>query len=118
MRIQIAALLISAIASPVFAAEKDIVDTAVAAGSFKTLVAAVQGMYPLSLYPTDHFYWEFLAFATGTGGNILIIGSSAGVAAMGMERITFTWFLKRISLLALIGYLAGAMVYRLESLYF
>ncbi|HPT10725.1 MAG TPA: sodium:proton antiporter NhaD [Bacteroidales bacterium] len=75
------------------------------------LVAAVQGMYPLSLYPTDHFFWEFLAYATGTGGSILIIGSAAGVAAMGMERITFFWFLKRISLLALSGYLAGAFTY-------
>lgn len=75
------------------------------------LVAAVQGMFPLTLYPTDHFFWEFIAYATGTGGSILIIGSAAGVAAMGMERITFFWFLKRISLLALSGYLAGAIVY-------
>jgi Na+/H+ antiporter NhaD/arsenite permease-like protein len=75
------------------------------------LVAAVQGMYPLTLYPTDHFFWEFLAYATGTGGSVLIIGSAAGVAAMGMEKITFFWFLKRISGLALLGYFAGAMVY-------
>jgi Na+/H+ antiporter NhaD/arsenite permease-like protein len=75
------------------------------------LVAAVQGMFPLSLYPTDHFFWEFLAYATGTGGSILIIGSAAGVAAMGMERMTFFWFLKRITLLALSGYLAGAFTY-------
>ncbi|MFH1160848.1 MAG: sodium:proton antiporter NhaD [bacterium] len=75
------------------------------------VVAAVQGMYPLTLYPTDHFFWEFLAYAAGTGGSILIIGSAAGVAAMGMERITFFWFLKRVSLLALMGYLAGAFVY-------
>jgi Na+/H+ antiporter NhaD/arsenite permease-like protein len=75
------------------------------------LVAAVQAMYPLTIYPTDHFFWEFLAYATGTGGSILIIGSAAGVAAMGMERITFFWFLKRVSLLALLGYLAGAFVY-------
>lgn len=82
------------------------------------LVAAVQGMYPLSLFPTDHFLWEFLAYATGTGGSILIIGSAAGVAAMGMEKITFFWFLKRISLLALAGYLAGAFVYILENAVF
>ena len=75
------------------------------------LVAGLQGMYPLTLYPTDHYFWEFLAYATGTGGSILIIGSAAGVAAMGMERITFFWFLKRISFLALLGYLAGAVVY-------
>jgi Na+/H+ antiporter NhaD/arsenite permease-like protein len=75
------------------------------------LVAAVQGMYPLSVYTTDHYFWEFLAYATGTGGSILIIGSAAGVAAMGMERITFFWFLKRVTLLALLGYLAGALVY-------
>jgi Na+/H+ antiporter NhaD/arsenite permease-like protein len=75
------------------------------------LVAAVQGMYPLAIYPTDHYFWEFLAYATGTGGSILIIGSAAGVAAMGMERITFFWFLKRVSFLAFIGYLAGATVY-------
>ncbi len=75
------------------------------------LVAAVQGMYPLSVYPTDHYFWEFLAYATGTGGSVLIIGSAAGVAAMGMERITFFWFLKRISFLALLGYFAGALVY-------
>jgi Na+/H+ antiporter NhaD/arsenite permease-like protein len=75
------------------------------------LVAAIQGMYPLTQYPTDHFLWEFLAYTTGTGGSILIIGSAAGVAAMGMEKITFLWFLKRISLLALIGYFAGAAVY-------
>jgi Na+/H+ antiporter NhaD/arsenite permease-like protein len=75
------------------------------------LVAAVQGMYPLTVYSTDHFFWEFLAYATGTGGSILIIGSAAGVAAMGMERITFFWFLKRVTFLALLGYLAGAFVY-------
>jgi Na+/H+ antiporter NhaD/arsenite permease-like protein len=75
------------------------------------LVAAVQGMYPLSVYPTDHYFWEFLAYATGTGGSILIIGSAAGVAAMGMERITFFWFFKRVTFLALLGYLAGALVY-------
>jgi len=78
------------------------------------LVAAVQGMYPLTIYPADHFFWEFLAYATGTGGSILIIGSAAGVAAMGMEKITFFWYFKRIALLALAGYLAGALIYLLE----
>jgi Na+/H+ antiporter NhaD/arsenite permease-like protein len=75
------------------------------------LVAAAQGMYSLEQYPTDHFFWEFLAYATGTGGSALIIGSAAGVAAMGMERIDFFWYLKKISWLALIGYFVGAVVY-------
>jgi Na+/H+ antiporter NhaD/arsenite permease-like protein len=80
------------------------------------LIAALQGMYPLSVYPTDHFFWEFLAYAVGTGGSILIIGSAAGVAAMGMENITFTWYLRRIAPIALAGYLAGAMVYIILTL--
>lgn len=75
------------------------------------LVAAAQGMYTLEQYPTDHFFWEFLAYATGTGGSALIIGSAAGVAAMGMEKINFFWYLKKITWLALIGYFAGAAVY-------
>lgn len=75
------------------------------------LVAASQGMYSMDQYPTDHFFWEFLAYATGTGGSALIIGSAAGVAAMGMEKIDFFWYLKRITWLALIGYFAGAAVY-------
>jgi len=78
------------------------------------LVAAAQGMYDLLHYPTDHFFWEFLAFCAGTGGSILIIGSAAGVAAMGMERITFMWYLRNISLLALIGYFAGVITYILQ----
>lgn len=75
------------------------------------LVAAAQGMYSLAQYPQDHFFWEFLAYCTGTGGSALIIGSAAGVAAMGMEKIDFMWYLKKISLWAVIGYLAGAAVY-------
>lgn len=75
------------------------------------LVAAAQGMYSLAQYPTDHYFWEFLAYATGTGGSALIIGSAAGVAAMGMEKIDFFWYLKKISWLALLGYFAGAVVY-------
>lgn len=78
------------------------------------LVAATQGMYNLSQYPTDHYFWEFLAYCTGTGGSTLIIGSAAGVAAMGMEKINFFWYLKKISLLAIIGYLGGAVVYILQ----
>jgi Na+/H+ antiporter NhaD/arsenite permease-like protein len=78
------------------------------------LVAASQGMYGLDQYPTDHFFWEFLAYATGTGGSALIIGSAAGVAAMGMEKINFFWYLKKISWLALIGYFAGIVIYLLQ----
>lgn len=77
------------------------------------LVAATMGMYDLSSFPTDHKIWEFLAYCAGTGGSILIIGSAAGVAVMGMEKIDFLWYLKRISLLALLGYFAGAGVYLL-----
>jgi Na+/H+ antiporter NhaD/arsenite permease-like protein len=75
------------------------------------LVAASMGMYSLSTFPTDHFLWEFLAYCAGTGGSILIIGSAAGVAAMGLERIAFGWYVKHISGLALLGYLAGAGTY-------
>jgi Na+/H+ antiporter NhaD/arsenite permease-like protein len=79
------------------------------------LVAASMGMYSLGTYGPDHFLWEFLAYCAGTGGSILIIGSAAGVAAMGLERISFGWYLKRISGLALLGYLAGAGVYLLTA---
>ena len=75
------------------------------------LVAATQGMYSLAQYPTDSYLWEFLAYCAGTGGSILIIGSAAGVAAMGMEKINFFWYIKKISWLALLGYVAGAAVY-------
>lgn len=78
------------------------------------LVAASQGMYSLEQYPADHFFWEFLSYATGTGGSALIIGSAAGVAAMGMEKVTFFWYLKKISWLALIGYFSGGIVYLLQ----
>lgn len=78
------------------------------------LVAATQGMYDLQTYPTDHYFWEFLAYCTGTGGSILIIGSAAGVAAMGIEKIDFIWYLKKIGWLALLGYFAGALVYILQ----
>lgn len=75
------------------------------------LVAASMGMYPLSEFPPDAFLWEFLAYAAGTGGSILIIGSAAGVAAMGIEKIEFFWYVKKISLLALAGYIGGAGTY-------
>lgn len=75
------------------------------------LVAATQGMYSLEQYPTDHSFWLFLAYCTGTGGSALIIGSAAGVAAMGMEKISFFWYLKHITLLALLGFFAGVIAY-------
>lgn len=75
------------------------------------LVAASMGMYSLDTYPMDHMIWEYLAYCAGTGGSILIIGSAAGVAVMGMEKVDFIWYLKRISFLALLGYLGGAMAY-------
>jgi Na+/H+ antiporter NhaD/arsenite permease-like protein len=75
------------------------------------LVAASMGMYSMTQYPPDSFLWEFMAYCAGTGGSILIIGSAAGVAAMGLEKIHFFWYVKRISGLALIGYFAGIAVY-------
>ncbi len=75
------------------------------------LVAASMGMYDLATYPPDHVFWEFIAYCAGTGGSTLIIGSAAGVAAMGMEHINFMWYLKKIAWLSLIGYFAGAGVF-------
>ncbi|MFN8341782.1 MAG: sodium:proton antiporter, partial [Cyclobacteriaceae bacterium] len=77
------------------------------------LVAACMGMYPMEIYPPDHPLWHFLAYCAGTGGSLLIIGSAAGVAVMGMEKIDFLWYLRKISLLALLGYAGGAVVYLL-----
>ena len=88
------------------------------------LVAGAMGMYPiadagatgyLANFVQDGLFWEYLAYTAGTGGSMLIIGSAAGVAAMGLERIDFIWYLKKISLLALIGYLAGIGVYILQN---
>ncbi|MBP8286277.1 MAG: sodium:proton antiporter NhaD [Rhodoferax sp.] len=78
------------------------------------LVAASMGMYSLTEFPADSFLWEYMAYCAGTGGSILIIGSAAGVAAMGLEKIDFIWYLKKISWLAALGYFAGAAVYVLE----
>ncbi|NQU54528.1 MAG: sodium:proton antiporter NhaD [Bacteroidetes bacterium] len=86
------------------------------------LVAGSMGMYPITeagsagydaFFTQDGLFWEFLAYTAGTGGSILIIGSAAGVAAMGLEKIDFIWYMKNISLLAIVGYLAGAGVYYL-----
>ena len=78
------------------------------------LVAASMGMYSLQQYPADSFLWEFIAYCAGTGGSILIIGSAAGVAAMGLEKIDFLWYVRKISGLALLGYLGGALFYIAE----
>ena len=79
------------------------------------LVAALQSMYSLEVYHTDHYFWELLAFTAGTGGSCLIIGSAAGVAVMGMEKIDFIWYLKNISWIALIGFSAGALILIFEA---
>ncbi len=77
------------------------------------LVAAVQGMYSLDQFPTDHTFWHYLAYCAGTGGSILIIGSAAGVTIMGIEKIEFFWYLKKVSVAAIVGFFAGAGVYLL-----
>ncbi len=79
------------------------------------LVAASMGMFNISEFQTDDHVWHFIAYAAGTGGSMLIIGSAAGVVAMGMERISFFWYLKKIAWLALLGYLAGAGVFLLMT---
>lgn len=83
------------------------------------LVAAAQGMYdiqPTGPFAADGNFWLFLAYCAGTGGSVLIIGSAAGVAAMGLERIDFLWYLKKITWLALVGYIAGSVIFILTSL--
>jgi Na+/H+ antiporter NhaD/arsenite permease-like protein len=75
------------------------------------LVAAYQGMYSLSEFGIDHSFWQLLAYCSGTGGSMLIIGSAAGVVAMGLEKITFTWYLKNIGWMAALGYAGGFLFY-------
>lgn len=75
------------------------------------LVAASMGMYDLATFPTDSKIWEFMAYCAGTGGSVLIIGSAAGVAVMGMEKIDFIWYMRKISFTALLGYFAGVAAY-------
>ncbi len=75
------------------------------------LVAATMGMYDLQSFPANSAFWQMIAYCAGTGGSILIIGSAAGVALMGMEKVDFMWYLKKISLKALSGYLAGMVLY-------
>lgn len=77
------------------------------------LVAAAQGMYPIGVdqFAENGMFWQFLAYCAGTGGSALIIGSAAGVAVMGLEKISFGWYIKKITLYAIVGYLAGAATY-------
>jgi Na+/H+ antiporter NhaD/arsenite permease-like protein len=82
------------------------------------LVAAAMGMYSLGDIPADSRFWEMLAFCAGTGGSMLIIGSAAGVAAMGLEKITFGWYFQKISWIALLSYFAGIGVYFLQTALF
>lgn len=79
------------------------------------LVAASMGMYSLEQFPVDDSFWHFMAYCAGTGGSILIIGSAAGVAAMGIEKIEFFWYLKKIAWLAFIGYIAGIGMFLLQQ---
>lgn len=78
------------------------------------LVAATMGMYDMQTFPMDSPLWKLIAYAAGTGGSILIIGSAAGVAFMGLEKVDFIWYLKKISWIALIGYFAGIIAYFLQ----
>ncbi len=75
------------------------------------LTAAAMGMYPLQAYPVDSKLWEMLAYSVGTGGSLLIIGSAAGVVVMGMEKVNFFWYLRKVTLPAFIGYLLGILIY-------
>lgn len=81
------------------------------------LVAATMGMYSLEQYPMDHSFWHMIAYAAGTGGSVLIIGSAAGVALMGLEKVDFVSYVRKASLPALLGYLAGMGVYLLLAPY-
>lgn len=82
------------------------------------LVAASMGMYDLNHFHVDNPFWLFLSYCIGTGGSILIIGSAAGIAAMGMEKINFFWYIKNISILAITGYLAGVTAFLVQNIFF
>ncbi|WP_102406520.1 sodium:proton antiporter NhaD [Parabacteroides bouchesdurhonensis] len=84
----------------------------------ETMVAAAADPVYMSHFVQDGVFWQFLAYCAGVGGSMLIVGSAAGVVVMGLERINFIWYLKHISLLALIGYLAGASVYIIQRVIF
>lgn len=82
------------------------------------LVAATMGMYDLTAYPADSEIWQMIAYCAGTGGSILIIGSAAGVALMGLEKVDFLWYLRRVSVTALISYLSGVGFYLVQQAFF
>lgn len=77
------------------------------------LVAAAMSMYELSHYPADSSFWNLIAYCAGTGGSILIIGSAAGVAFLGLEKVQFFWYMRRIGFAALIGFFAGFGIFKL-----
>ena len=79
------------------------------------LVAATMGMYPVSQVPMDASLWQLIAFCAGTGGSIFVIGSAAGVALMGLEKVDFLWYAKKVSLSAFVGYLGGIATYQLGN---
>ena len=79
------------------------------------LVAAAMGMYDLSQYPVDSRFWNLIAYCAGTGGSILVVGSAAGVAFMGLERVQFFWYFRRIGIAALVGYFAGIAIFKLMA---
>jgi len=85
------------------------------------LVAACMNMYdvvPDGIYAVDGSFWQLLAYCAGVGGSMLIIGSAAGVVVMGLEKITFGWYMQRISWIVFLGYVAGILVYALEKAVF
>ena len=79
------------------------------------LVAATMGMYDVADYGTDDRLWQLIAFCAGTGGSILVIGSASGVALMGLEKVDFLWYAKRVSIGAAIGYFAGIATYLVQD---
>lgn len=80
------------------------------------LVAATMGMYGMGQYPIDSEFWQLIAYCAGTGGNLLIIGSAAGVVFMSLEKVSFSWYLKKITFPAFVGYIAGMIIYFLINL--
>ncbi len=85
------------------------------------LVAGCMDMYPIAAsgdFGVDGLFWQLLAYCAGVGGSMLIIGSAAGVVVMGLEKISFGWYLRRFTWIAFLGYIAGIGVYALESLFF
>ena len=85
------------------------------------LVAGCMGMYPVAAegaMAIDGIFWQLLAYCAGVGGSMLIIGSAAGVVVMGLEKITFGWYMKKITWIVFVGYLAGMLIYWVERMLF